>query len=128
MLCVVLLTVGESRKSAYADNVAERSHHGNRFQEVFTLIAVHNYATLGFQFPSALIYVKHNDVKTQVARRLLRRKACAKTIVEKHKECRFSLTEIFESVTVVFNYFCQGKRVREVAKVFSVKECLHIMF
>ena len=64
VLRVVFLTVGESRKSAYADNVAERSHHGNRFQKVFALIAVHNYATLCFQLPSALIYVEHNDIES----------------------------------------------------------------
>ena len=126
MLCVVLLTVGESRKSAYADNVAERSHHGNRFQKVLALVAVHDDATLCFQLPSALIYVEYNDVKSQVACRLLRREAGAQTVVEKHEECRLALTEVFVSITVCLNFFCQGKRIRKVAKVFCVKESLHI--
>ena len=69
---IVGLAVGKSGKRTYTNEVAVRCHHRNSLQEVFTLVSVHDHATLRFQFPCPLVHVEHNNVQTEVACRFLR--------------------------------------------------------
>ena len=65
-LSIVILTVGESGEGTYADEVAVATHDGNGFEQVFALVAIHDDATLCFQFPGTGIDVEHDDIHAEV--------------------------------------------------------------
>ena len=74
---IVVFTIGETGKGAHSDEVAIATHHGNGFEQVLTLVAIHNHSTFGLQFPCTGIHVEHDDVHTEIHCCLLGGKACA---------------------------------------------------
>ena len=84
-LRVIIVTVLQSGKRAYGDDVTITSHHGDRFEQMLTLVAIHDDAALRLQFPGTGIDIEHDDVHAEVHRRLLRRETRAKRVVEASK-------------------------------------------
>ena len=74
---IVEITVFESGETSHGDDVAETAHHGNRFEQMFALVAVHDYAALSLQFPCAGIHIQHDGVHAQIHGSLLRAQTCA---------------------------------------------------
>ena len=56
-LLIVKLTIFETGKGAYSDDIAITAHHGNGFQQVLRFVTVHDDATFCFQLPGALVDV-----------------------------------------------------------------------
>ena len=61
-LGIVVVAVGEACEGADGDDVAIRTHHGDGFQQVFALVAVHDDSALCLQLPRPGIHVEHDDV------------------------------------------------------------------
>ncbi len=63
-LGIVILTVCQSGKGAYTDEVAVAAHHGDGLQQMLTLVTVHDDTTLRLQFPGTGIDIEHDDIHT----------------------------------------------------------------
>ena len=131
-LFVVVLTIFETGETAYTDNVAIRAHHGNGFQEMFALVAVHDDATFGLQLPGALVHVEHYDVHTQIHSCLLGGETGAQRVVEKDEHCRLVTTQTLILITVLldvkslFQCLIQRTYVTYVLKYFHM--CMPIVY
>ena len=86
LFLIIVLTAFEGGKRTYSDKVAIASHHGNGFQQMFALVAIHNHAALRLQFPCPLVHVEHDDVHAKIHGCLLRTQPRAQAVVEEDEE------------------------------------------
>ena len=124
---IVVVAVGESGKRADGDDVAIGCHHGNGLEQVLTLVAVHDDASFGLQFPGTLVHVEHDDVHAKVHGCLLRGEACAERIIEEYEQRRFVTAEMLplETVALHFLRFLEGNA--KVADVLYMLENSHLI-
>ena len=92
------------------------------------LVAVHDDAMFGFEFPCACIHIEHNDIHAEVHCRLLCRETSAERVVEEHHQQILVLAEgvVFETVGLDLEGFF--KNSIEIAKVGYIQEFFHIEF
>ena len=125
-LGIVELSVLQSCKRAYGNDVAIARHYRNCLQQVFALVAIHDNSTLCLQFPCSCIYVQHYNVHTEVHGSLLCAQACAQAIVEEYHEQSLVFAQLLITETVCFHFQCFGNGFVKIAEVFYVEKCLHI--
>ena len=125
-LGIVEVTVFEPGKRAHGDDVTVARHHGDGFEQMLALVAVHDYATLGLQLPCAGIDVEYYHVHSQVRGCLLGREACAQTVVEEYHQQSLVLAQFLKGKAVALYLLCLGERLTEVAQVFYIEKCLHL--
>lgn len=122
---VVVLPVFESGKRAHTNQVAVAAHYGDGLEQVLALVAVHNDAAFGFQFPGALVHVEYNDVKPQVAGRFLSAQTGAQTVVEENEQYRAVAAPRFKTVAVGLDFAGFGQRGIERSDITYVQKTFH---
>ena len=65
-LVVVVRFIFELREGAHPDHVAVGSHHRDGLEDMFRFVAIHDYPSLGLQFPSTLVNIEHDHVHPEV--------------------------------------------------------------
>ena len=90
------------------------------------LVTVHYHATLGLQFPCALIDIQDNHVHTQVKRSLLCAKTGTQTGIEEHHEQGLVAAQlyIFETVTLYLKGLLQC--LMQVTQILYTSKVSHI--
>ena len=126
LLVVVVLAALELRERAHTDNIAIARHHGNSLEQVFALVAIHNHTALGFEFPRALVHIQHDDIHTEVHRRLLGAQTGAKAIVEEDEQGGLVATQLTVFVSVCFDFERLAQSLFQVAEVGHILEYFHI--
>ena len=122
---VVVLLVFEACKRAHPNHIAVAAHHRDSLQQMLALVAVHNHATLGFEFPCALVHIKHNHIHAQVHSSLLCAQASTQTGVEKHHQERFVFTESLVREAVLLHFKCFFHSGFQVANIIYVLKYFH---
>ena len=108
-LGIVVVAVTETSKRTDAYDVAVAPHHGNGFQQVLALVAVHDDTTLCLQLPCTLIHVEHNDVHAQVHGCLLGGESRTQRVIEEYHQEGLVLTQVLILETVSFDFLCLGQ-------------------
>ena len=114
-------------EAAHANHVAVAAHHRYGFEQVLALVAVHDNAPLGLQFPCPGVDIEHYHVHAKVHCGLLRAQPCAQAVVEENHHERLVLPKGLEFETVVLYLACLGECLSKVADVFYVDECSHVL-
>ena len=122
---IVVGAVGESCEGAHGYDVAVACHDGDCFEQVFRLVAVHDYPSLGFQLPCSGVHVEHYHVHAQVHGSLLSAQSGAQRVVEENHQQGLVLAQLLPGKAVALHLLCLGERLVEVAKVVYVEKCSH---
>ena len=109
-LLIVKITIFETGKGTYSDDVTITTHHRNRFQQMFRFVTIHDDTTFCFQFPCTLVDVQHHHIHSQIESSFLCAEAGAEAgVKEDHHQCLVSSQlYIFEAVFLNFKCFCKG--------------------
>ena len=91
------------------------------------LVSVHDDATFCLQFPSACIYVEHDDIHAQVHGCLLGGQTGAQRVVEEDHHQGLVLAQMLIFVTVVLDLHCLGHCFLQWADILYINKCLHIL-
>ena len=127
-LGIVVLPISQSCKATHTNQVAVAAHHGDCFQQMFTLVTIHDDTTLGFQFPGAGIHVEHDHIHAQVHSRLLGGETGAQTIIKEDHHQGFVLSQMLILVTVVLNLLCFGERFLQRADILYIYKTFHMIY
>ncbi len=92
---------------------------------MFGLVAVHDYAALGLEFPRALVDIKHDYVHAEIHRSLLSAETGAERRVEEYHHQRLVAAEICICKTVGFDL--EGLLDCEImrAYIFDCRKIFH---
>ena len=126
-LCIVVFTIGETSKRTDTDKIAVAAHDGDGLKKMLALVAIHDNATLRFQFPGTGIDIEHDDIHAEVHSCLLSRESGSQRVVEEYHHERFVLAQMLILITVVFDLLCFGEGFPEVAEVLHINETLHFL-
>ena len=124
-LGIVVVAVGEAGEGADADDVAVAAHDGDGLKQMLRLVAVHDDAALGLEFPCPLVDVEHDDVHSQVHGSLLRGETGAQRVVEENHQERLVAPQLTIFITILLDLLCLGQCLRQRPQVFYVDECSH---
>ena len=127
-LGIVVFTIGQAGETTHANQVAVATHHGDGLQQMFTLVTIHDNATLGLQFPGSGIHIEHDYIHAEVHGRLLGGQTGAQTIIEEDHHQGLVLTQVLILITVVLDLKCFGHRLLQRADIFYINKCSHILF
>ena len=90
-LGIIVVAVFQTGKAAHTDEVAEATHYWDCLKQVFTLVAIHDNATLCLQFPGTCVHVEHDYIHAQVHRSLLCTQSGTETVIEEYHQQGFVL-------------------------------------
>lgn len=124
---VVFLLVVEAGKGAHPYQVAVASHHGDGFEHVLALVAVHDHATLGLELPGALVHIEHDYVHSQVHSSFLRAQPGAQAGVEKHHEQGLVLAQVLIGEPIFLDLERLVDSCFQVAYVGDVLKTFHLV-
>ena len=122
LLAVVLLAVSQARERADADDVAETPDHGDGLTQVLRLVAVHDDAHLGLEFPAVAVDVQHDGVHAEVQGGLLAAQAGAQRIVEEHQDDGLVLAQMVPGKRIPLDLEGLLEGVIEVSYILYVEE------
>ena len=122
---VVVLARFEAGEGTHTDEVAVAAHDGDGFEEVFALVAFHDDAAFGLQFPGTLIDVEHDDVHAEVEGCLLGGEAGAQGVVEEDEHGSLVLAQLLVLIAILFDVESLVEGFAEVADVGYVLENIH---
>ena len=105
LLVVVLLRL-ETGKRTHADDVGIAAHHGDGFEQMLGLVAVHHDTALCLEFPGARIHIEHDGVHAEVLRSLLGGETGAKRVVEEDQQAGLVPAQVLKVVAV--SLYVQG--------------------
>ena len=126
-LRIIIVSVRQPGKGSDAYNVAITPHNRNGFQQVLALVAIHDDATLRFEFPRTGIHIEHDNVHAEVHSCFLRAETGAKAVIEEHHEQGLILAKCIVLIAVGFYFSCFPECLLEVTKVFYIKETSHLL-
>ena len=90
-LGIIVVTVFQTGKAAYANQIAEATHYWDSLQQVLALVAIHDNATLCLQFPCTGIHIEYDNIHAQVHRSLLCTQSGTETVIEEYHQQGFVL-------------------------------------
>ena len=94
---------------------------------MFTLVTVHDDATLCLQFPGTGIHIEHDDVHAQVHRRLLGRETGTQTVIEENHHQGLVLSQMLILETVVLDLERLGHRLIQRTDILNINKTFHML-